>query len=753
MFEISVNVESYPFNKTDIGLVRKDVYADDSYPIVYILYNTESMIAYVGESTNAILRMKNHLSHPEKQKLKWVYIISGESFNKSATLDIESNLIQYMTASGEFKLLNATGGMSSHNYFQKTEYFKVFKEVWKKLTFNNVKMKNLLELENTDVFKYSPYKSLSKDQYSSLLEIIKYYSSGKIKSVFVDGSAGTGKTILAIYLIKLLTTLGQYELHDLDIEDEALLLELSSFKQKYPTMLKIGFVVPMTSLRSTLKKVFQNVHGLQGNMIIGPTEVVKKNYDILIVDESHRLTRRKSIMGYGAFDNVNKKLGLYHTEKINGKDVQSAEKNGTQLDWILKSSQFQLFFYDAEQSIKPADVRQKDFDILKTKSNVAQIKLVSQMRSKGDKDYISFVHDLLNVNLSEDHKSFHNPNYELAIFDDMAHMMNCLKEKEDEFGLCRSMSGYSWPWISRANSRVPDAIIDDVKLFWNRESIDWINSTTEVTEMGCIHTVQGYDLNYAAVIFGTEITYDKFDKKIKVIKQNYHDSKGKQAIVDDNELLEYIIKIYKTMMYRGIKGTYIYVCDKNLREYFNKYIYQSKNETQLKFNAEKKLKFLPNEEVIPYVNSVPVFDLYAAAGEFSPNQTKQEYNSYNWVEPPTHISIGMDHFVCKIIGHSMNKIIDHGSYCLFKKDSGGSRNGKIVLVEHYNIQDPDSETGFTIKEYHSNKHITEEGWSHTSIILKPKSTKPEYKDIILEEDDLEGLKVVGIFVCALKQNP
>ena len=198
-------------------------------------------------------------------------------------------------------------------------------------------MKNLLELENSDVYKYSPYKSLSPDQYNSILEILKSYSSGKIKKIFVNGCAGTGKTILAIYLIKLLTTLSQYELNDLDIEDETLLLELDAFKQKNPDKLRIGLVVPMTSLRSTLKQVFKSVHGLSSSMVIGPTDVVKKKYDFLIVDEGHRLTRRKSIMGYGAFDNVNKELGLYHTEKIDGKDVQSAEKNGTQLDWIIKS--------------------------------------------------------------------------------------------------------------------------------------------------------------------------------------------------------------------------------------------------------------------------------------------------------------------------------------------------------------------------------------------------------------------------------
>ena len=572
MFSNTLKVTNYPFNKVDIGLINNDSLARDAYPIVYILYDTKTMVAYVGESTNAIARMNNHLSHPEKKNLNWVYIISDESFNKSAALDIESNLIQYMTAAGDFKLLNGNGGISSHNYYQKSEYFKIFKKIWSKLSFENIRMKDLLELQNSDLYKYSPYKSLSPDQYNSILEIFKDYSSDGIKKIFVNGSAGTGKTILAIYLIKLLSTLSQYELHDLDIEDEALLFELDAFKKNNPDKLIIGLVVPMTSLRNTLKQVFKSVHGLSSNMVIGPTDVVKKKYDFLIVDEAHRLTRRKSIMGYGAFDNVNKRLGLYHTEKIDGKDVQSAEKNGNQLDWIINSSKYQLFFYDSEQSIKPADVRKESFDKIKGQNDASQITLFSQMRSEGKNDYITFVDNLLKEKLDNNTTIFNNPNYELALFDDLSLMMERLQKMENEFGLCRSMSGYSWPWVSKTDANLPDAVIDGVKMFWNRQSIDWINSTTDVTEMGCIHTVQGYDLNYSGVIFGKEITYDKNSKKIKVIKNNYHDIKGKQALENEDELLKYIVKIYKTMMYRGIKGTYIYVCDRDLREYFEKHI-------------------------------------------------------------------------------------------------------------------------------------------------------------------------------------
>ena len=65
----SVSVNNYPFNKEDIALINNDPLVSNSFPVVYILYDPKNMIAYVGESTNVINRMNNHLAHPEKKNL------------------------------------------------------------------------------------------------------------------------------------------------------------------------------------------------------------------------------------------------------------------------------------------------------------------------------------------------------------------------------------------------------------------------------------------------------------------------------------------------------------------------------------------------------------------------------------------------------------------------------------------------------------------------------------------------------------
>ena len=98
----------------------------------------------------------------------------------------------------------------------------------------------------------------------------------------------------------------------------------------------------------------------------------------------------------------------------------------------------------------------------------------------------------------------------------------------------------------------------------------------------------------------------------------------------------------------------------------------------------------------------------------------------------------------------MNKKIPNGSTCLFRKNVTGSRDGKIVLVENHDFQDPDFNSAFTIKKYSSQKSVTDEGWSHNSIVLKPLSTEKHFKDIVLTEENSAEMNIVGEFIAVLE---
>lgn len=143
---------------------------------------------------------------------------------------------------------------------------------------------------------------------------------------------------------------------------------------------------------------------------------------------------------------------------------------------------------------------------------------------------------------------------------------------------------------------------------------------------------------------------------------------------------------------------------------------------------------------------IPLFNFYAAAGSFSDLQSDHEFSL---IDAPENIQNTKDYFACKIIGDSMDRVIPNGSIALFKHYTGGSRNGKIVLVENRDIQDEDFNSAFTIKTYSSEKEVTEEGWSHTIIKLLPNSYDDSYSPIIITEENGEQMKIIGEFVALL----
>ena len=148
------------------------------------------------------------------------------------------------------------------------------------------------------------------------------------------------------------------------------------------------------------------------------------------------------------------------------------------------------------------------------------------------------------------------------------------------------------------------------------------------------------------------------------------------------------------------------------------------------------------------INPIPLYDFYAAAGSFSEMQSN---NDFTLIEGPENIGQNNNYFACKIIGESMNRVIPNGSICLFKKYIGGTRNGKIVLVENMDIQDQDFHSAFTIKTYSSEKNVSSEGWEHTSIVLRPNSFDDTFKNIIITEENGAEMKVVGEFVKILME--
>ena len=102
----SLQIQHQEFNNQLSDKIKLNKFISDLWPLVYIISDDLNWEAYIGETTDAVSRMLAHLKNDKKRRLSVVHLITSEVFNKSATLDIESNLIRYFSGDGLFTLIN-----------------------------------------------------------------------------------------------------------------------------------------------------------------------------------------------------------------------------------------------------------------------------------------------------------------------------------------------------------------------------------------------------------------------------------------------------------------------------------------------------------------------------------------------------------------------------------------------------------------------------------------------------------------------
>jgi hypothetical protein len=92
----------------------------------------------------------------------------------------------------------------------------------------------------------------------------------------------------------------------------------------------------------------------------------------------------------------------------------------------------------------------------------------------------------------------------------------------------------------------------------------------------------------------------------------------------------------------------------------------------------------------------------------------------------------------------MNRRIPNGAYCLFRHPVGGSRDGRVVLVQHRDLWDPETGGTCTVKIYRSTKVVDADGRvRRTQVSLEPESSDPTFEPIVIQDASDEELRVVA----------
>lgn len=575
----------------------------------------------------------------KRKKMDRVEIIFDSWFNKSAILDIENALIglfryeiqqpKESTKKSHYftTIQNGNRGQSKlHNYYNRAHYQDEIESIWEELRKRSIATNTYHDIVNDVMFKYSPYTALNEEQQNVSFEILngimdsleamRKGQSSEYTAV-VNGVAGTGKTIVLIHMLVRLVEAMYSNQTNIDIDNDdayesslslgdlsaetKLINRIKTYVKKYGR-LKIAYVAQMSSLRNTMGSIFKVIPHLHKNDAKGPNDIVNKSFtadgafepfDVLFIDEAHRLWQ---------YNNIGSAVGSYKKacQKLYGPKVDP--KTITTLDWLCKCSRTRVLVYDPFQTVKDSDITPAQFN--KAIDSSHSYELRQQMRCRAGIDFIQFVDSLFTSKLG-DSLFLPQRHYDFRIFTDANELIEEINKRNAEVGLSKCATGYGWQWDKQKydycsrlyqkwlndlhetdtrkkqvafyleNLDVKDGLIQfgDKKYVRNLD-YNWILKG-EPQEIGCIHTSQGYDLNYVGVLFGPEIDYC-LEKGIFVIPERINDKSVRRNLEGlspkekerkYNTIKTYVVNAYKVMMERGIKGCYIYAHNDGLRDY------------------------------------------------------------------------------------------------------------------------------------------------------------------------------------------
>ncbi|AUI71246.1 DUF2075 domain-containing protein [Companilactobacillus alimentarius] len=383
-----------------------------------------------------------------------------------------------------------------------------------------------------------PNKDLTDEQEQVLNDILEFTRQGlqsKQKSVFqLNGDAGTGKSVILTQLFLKLETFAKQNQND------------NYFLVNHPELLK----------------VYQENAGefpqLRKNRFLRPTSFINrlhkigKKADVVVIDEAHLL--------------------LSESDHYNNFMQQN------QLEEIIKLSKVVILVFDARQVLKLKSFwsDQRLAQVIPKNIRFKTATLKAQMRMQAPVKIIKWIDDLTDDlqldklnQINSDYLSS-DADYDFRIYKDAEKMYQDLRAKNNEIGESRIVATADYP--STLDGKKHYVNEGKFHLPWdqyNYSKVTWAQKPETINEIGSIYTVQGFDLNYVAVIIGPSIVHDGTDK-IRIDVSKYEDQEAfKNRHENDIEKLEeakrrIILNSMNVLLKRGIKGCFVYFHDQQI---------------------------------------------------------------------------------------------------------------------------------------------------------------------------------------------
>ncbi|WP_077069504.1 DUF2075 domain-containing protein [Lacticaseibacillus rhamnosus] len=536
------------------------------YPTVYIIHTDKKsanrVTVYVGETSDIHRRTIQHLVDDPSKRTDWallsndrnaqMIVIGHQHFNKSLTMDIENQLMLYLSGVPAIKQLNNRRTNPQNQYFTAKEKNKIFVNVWEKLhRINKVVFPVQKVVEDSAMFKASPFHALTEEQLSAKERIFDHVKSALTSNeigqlILVEGEAGSGKTVLLSSLFYELAT----QLDQNGMETDAPVNKLSVYTLvNHEEQLKVYEQIATKLGISSAKQ----------ERVMRPTRFINQHLvsdapvDVVLVDEAHLLWTQGK-------------------QSYQGKN---------QLMDLLMRARVVIAVFDKHQVLRTNGYWEKtQLQKIEKLAGENIINLKHQMRMQASSQTIAWVDSLVHR-----HRIFPIPKdkqYEIKVFNSPAQLQAAIKNKksDNENGLSRLLATFDWPYTQKGKDKPKWFVkIGDWQAPWNLElprtkrrgtkDIPWAEQEESLEEVGSTFTIQGFDLNFAGVIIGPSVKFRQGRIVFDPSRSCDSGATNKRTLSDNRKVsvaTELIENELNVLLTRGVHGLYIYAVDPGLRQ-------------------------------------------------------------------------------------------------------------------------------------------------------------------------------------------
>ncbi|MFI1618221.1 DNA/RNA helicase domain-containing protein [Streptomyces lydicus] len=389
-----------------------------------------------------------------------------------------------------------------------------------------------------------PVFALQKEQelvFQETFEIIKKASTaGRKKVIIIQGGPGSGKTALAVELLRVLKQAGKQVVHASGSHAFTQNLRDTAVKMR-PR--RVRYAAALDQAQQDYR-FFNQFGALEENAV-----------QVLIADEAHRLRNRSR-------------------GRPNVVPPWVYRRGWPQADELIKAAQVPIFLLDDWQSLGPDEVGSTDY--LRQRAEECGCepvirKLPGMFRAGGSARFRDRVTELLGLQTVTPRPWEADGKMEVRLADSPQAMETYLEKrvKEEFESDARVTAGFCWEWEKPQDGMRLEVQIDAWHRPWNARNprrgsglpntTQWATDPRGFGQVGCIYTAQNFEFDWSGVIIGPDLVWH--EGKFITDRTKSHDDGVCGKSVSEEQADRLIRNAYYVLLTRARRGVVIYAYD------------------------------------------------------------------------------------------------------------------------------------------------------------------------------------------------